>query len=338
METIPWEGILVFFQQMGSGIHPISFELADKAKDLAQQTQSEAYGILIGSHLEEAAMEHLINSGLKAIYIYEDDAYRYFTPDAYCAVLSECIERLHPAVVLFGATLEGRSLAPMCAARWKTGVTADCTELKIDTKGNLLQTRPAFGGSIMAEIITKETRPQMATVRYGIMKTAVYQADAPTEIVRCGVTKRSAESAVTVLESLQENGEDDLSNVRIILAAGGGVRRREDLEQFAHLSKLMKAQLMCSRVLVERGWLPPSRQIGLSGHIVSPQLLLTFGISGSVQFMAGVQNAKKIYALADDPAARIFQMADVPMLGDLYEIIPILVQKLSNHRTLHETA
>ena len=338
METIPWEGILVFFQQMGSGIHPISFELADKAKDLAQQTQSEAYGILIGSHLEEAAMEHLINSGLKAIYIYEDDAYRYFTPDAYCAVLSECIERLHPAVVLFGATLEGRSLAPMCAARWKTGVTADCTELKIDTKGNLLQTRPAFGGSIMAEIITNETRPQMATVRYGIMKTAVYKADAPTEIVRCGVTKRSVESAVTVLESLQENGEDDLSNVRIILAAGGGVRRREDLEQFAHLSKMMKAQLMCSRVLVERGWLPPSRQIGLSGHIVSPQLLLTFGISGSVQFMAGVQNAKKIYALADDPAARIFQMADVPMLGDLYEIIPILVQKLSNHRTIHETA
>ena len=231
--------------------------------------------------------------------------------------MADCVERVKPEILLFGATLEGRTLAPMIGAAFKTGVTADCTELSINSEGQLVQTRPAFGGRIMASILTRTARPQIATVRQGVFK-AQPRASGDCAVIPCELPGE--------LRPRLQTGDDGAAPVLeqgrrpVVVAVGGGLKDKADLVLFEQLAQKLDADLMCSRVLVERGFLPQGRQIGLSGSAISAELLLCFGISGSVQFLSGVKGVKRLCAVNEDREAEIMKNADYPVLGDLYGV------------------
>lgn len=311
--------LLLVVQQHNGGIHPVSTELAQAAISLAGQGGLRAVGIFITGKLTDAANSGLRRLGLEEIYIYEDPRYYPFTAELHSAALVHCAGLLKPEILLVGATPEGRILAPMAAIPLNTGVTADCTELHIEN-GLLIQTRPAFGGGIMARIITANARPQIATVRYGIMKGGNKNNEGQTAESR--LIKAAAvpfPPATLHVEAVTPPPPPEI-NADKILVLGAGIRAREDIALFRNICAAYQMELMCSRSLVERGWFPQSRQIGLSGNSVSPRLLLAIGISGSVQFMAGIQGAKKIIAVNSDPDAPLLRAAGIPLIGDLYPI------------------
>jgi electron transfer flavoprotein alpha subunit len=306
--------ILVLLQPHPDGVHPISLELAGAARRLAAEGGLETAGVFIAGELTAAARAALGGCGLGEVHVYQDERFHPFVPEPHAAALLHCIAALRPGILLVGATPEGRCLAPLAAVPLETGVTADCTELAIDAEGLLVQTRPAFGGGLMARIITPEARPQIATVRYGVFRGGETAGTArllsagaiPLPPARVRAEELTAPSA--------GRGEADY-----VLALGGGIRAREDIGLFQRMSESIGAELFCSRSLVERGWFPQSLQIGLSGRCVAPRLLITLGISGSVQFMAGIQGAKKICAVNTDPGAPILRIADIPLICDLYQ-------------------
>jgi electron transfer flavoprotein alpha subunit len=311
--------ILVLLQSHSGGIHPISLELAGMTRKLAAEGGLKTAGVFITGEFTAAAETQLRSCGLEEIHLYQDEKFSPFVPELHAAALVRCVEALRPDILLVGATPEGRSLAPLAAVPLETGVTADCTELSIDADGLLVQTRPAFGGGLMARIITPETRPQIATVRYGVFRDGEKgnRFPSPRLITAASVPLPPVR---TQTEELTAPAGDDGENAPYVLALGGGVRNQEDIGLFKRMSESIGADLMCSRSLVERGWFPQSRQIGLSGRCIAPRLLITLGISGSVQFMAGIQGAKKICAVNTDPGASILRIADIPLICDLYRI------------------
>jgi electron transfer flavoprotein alpha subunit len=311
--------VLVLLQPHAERVHPISLELAGAARRLAAGRGLETAGLFITGKLDATARKQLAGCGLGKVYLYEDPRFRPFVPELHAAALLHCVGKLRPDILLVGATPEGRSIAPLAAVPLETGVTADCTELALDDGGLLVQTRPAFGGGLMARIITPEARPQIATVRYGIFRDG--EAAGNTRLLPAdpGALPPARTLAVELDAAAVAGGEADR-----ILALGGGIRAREDIGLFQQISESIGAELMCSRILVERGWFPQTRQIGLSGRCVAPRILITLGVSGSVQFMAGIQGAQKICALNTDPAAPILRIADLPLICDLYEAAGLL--------------
>lgn len=319
-----WKNILVYLEYHHGKIHPIGIQLLGKAFELAASAGCDVYGVVIGEHAGEAKPQ-LLHYPLKSVFLYE--AQEHFAADLYEQQFSDCIEKLHPSVVLIGGTAQGRSLAPCAATRFRTGLTADCTGLAIRDKDDLVQTRPAFGGNIMAQIITPNTRPQFATVRLNMMKSAEQREDASVVFIACS-SEHPAKSALEILDAQTLFPEKDITKQKVLVAAGNGVRKREDLIMLEELAALLGGELASTRGLVEKGWIQSDRQIGLSGHTVRPKLLITCGVSGSVQFMAGMSGAENIIAINQDPEARIFQIAHYPVCGDLYEIVPELIRQL----------
>jgi electron transfer flavoprotein alpha subunit len=307
--------ILVLLQPYAGGVHPISLELAGTARRLAAEGGLKTAGAFIAGELTAAARTQLTGCGLEEVRLYLDDRFRFFIPEQYAAALLHCVDALRPGILLVGATPEGRCLAPLAAVPLETGVTADCTELALDAGGLLVQTRPAFGGGLMARIITPDARPQIATVRYGIFRGGEKGGSARLVPSDTGPLP-AARASVEELTSPSAGGE----GAGCVLALGGGLRVREDIGLFEKMGRAIGADLMCSRNLVERGWFPQNRQIGLSGRCVAPRLLITLGISGSVQFMAGIQGAEKICAVNTDPLAPILRVADLPLICDIYRI------------------
>lgn len=304
---------LIYLQEGPGGLHPVCAELAAKATELAGDTA----GVLICRELTGDLTAALRSSGLSRVYLYTFPAVSAFRQEAHRAAVADCVERVKPEILLFGATLEGRTLAPMIGAAFKTGVTADCTELSINSEGQLVQTRPAFGGRIMASILTKTARPQIATVRQGVFK-AQPRASGDCAVISCELPGE--------LRPRLQTGDDGAAPVLeqgrrpVVVAVGGGLKDKADLVLFEQLAQKLDADLMCSRVLVERGFLPQGRQIGLSGSAISAELLLCFGISGSVQFLSGVKGVKRLCAVNEDREAEIMKNADYPVLGDLYGV------------------
>jgi electron transfer flavoprotein alpha subunit len=311
--------IMVVLQPYGGSVHPLSLELAGAADLLASQRGLKTAGVFMGAAVTKSAVSALNKCGLDTVYLYQDKRFAPFNPELHTAALLHCIAARHPSIVLIGASLEGRSIAPLAAVALGTGVTADCTELSLDTAGLLVQTRPAFGGSLMAQIITAEARPQIATVRYGIFGTKVRQAAMGKQTSLIPLRAYPLPAVRTEREELTALSLERGNSVSV-LALGGGVRTREDLKLFSRISETMGATLMCSRTLVERGWLSQALQIGISGCCIAPRLLIALGISGSVQFMAGIQRAKTICAVNTDPHAPLLRIADLPLVCDLYQV------------------
>ena len=314
---------LIYLQEGPGGLHPVCAELAAKATELA----GDIAGVLICRELTGDLTAALRSSGLSRVYLYTFPAVSAFRQEAHRAAVADCVERVKPEILLFGATLEGRTLAPMIGAAFKTGVTADCTELSINSEGQLVQTRPAFGGRIMASILTKTARPQIATVRQGVFK-AQPRASGDCAVIPCELPGE--------LRPRLQTGDDGAAPVLeqgrrpVVVAVGGGLKDKADLVLFEQLAQKLDADLMCSRVLVERGFLPQGRQIGLSGSAISAELLLCFGISGSVQFLSGVKGVKRLCAVNEDREAEIMKNADYPVLGDLYGVAESMLEQLSD--------
>lgn len=330
-EIKQWSGILVYIECYDGNVKPVSLELIGKARLLAAKSGEKVYGAAIGTGLDRVRNQL---EGYLAEQIFLYDAPDEYTPLLYENIMADCIGRLRPSVVLIGGTQEGRALAPRLAVSFRTGLTADCTSLDIDENGNLLQTRPAFGGNIMATILTSRCRPQFATVRPGIM-----QQISPSEgrYTRFFVREWQKEDPSVKIERVTAHIQSGgITSQRFLVAAGRGVRKKEDLEMLRDLAKVLGGELACSRALVEKGWMNPSRQIGLSGSTVRPDCIITCGVSGTVQFMAGMKTSKNIVAINNDPDARIFEIAHYPVCADLYEVVPELISCLGKEKMASE--
>jgi electron transfer flavoprotein alpha subunit len=323
-----WRGILVYVEHLDGAIHPVTLELIGKARELAGRVNQPVLALWIGAGIAENAAQ-LLSYGVDRVLVYDDEALRHFRVDVYANLFEDGINELKPTAVLVGATSVGRSLAPRVAARFRTGLTADCTQLAIKPNTDLVQIRPAFGGNIMAQIVTTRTRPQFATVRYKVMEPAACGGATPGgTVLRGEVRPERLHSCLEVLAVVPKEKQANISDAEVLVVAGRGVKSRGDLALLEELAGLLGGQLACTRPLVEAGWLSYTQQIGLSGRTVKPKLIITCGVSGAVQFTACMNGAERIFAINLDRTAPIFKVAHYGIVGDLYQILPQLIAKI----------
>jgi len=323
-----WKGILIYVQHNSAGINPITFEMAGAAAKLAEKTGDKIYAVSIsgGGYTDFSPLAGMV----ERVFVYNGAEYEDFRDDVYAAAFIDCVDRLKPSIVLLGATVEARTLAPRVAVAFKTGLTADCTSLDINDNGDLLQIRPAFGGDVMAEILTEHTRPQLATVRGHIMQAAGEYCSKTVSVSHMDNPDRVKDLVgnVDVVDKTRLEPTKDIADQRILVAIGNGIERKEDIPMFEEFAESIGGMLASSRSLVEKGWMPGERQIGISGKAVGCELLITCGVSGSVQFLAGVSGVGHIIAINKDKTAPIFGVAHTLVNADIYDIIPALCEKI----------
>ena len=322
-----WKGITVYVDHTEGEIHPVTFELLGKASELAKKTNQQVYALFMGSNITDKSRA-LLHYSADKVYVYDKPELEHFKIETYTAVFEDFINNVMPSTVLVGATTVGRQLAPRVAARFHTGLTADCTVLDMHENTDLVQIRPAFGGNIMAQILTPNNRPQMATVRYKVMNAPERMEQESGKIVKCEIASDKLKSRVKVLDVVPKKKEKTIDAADVLVVAGRGVKKQEDLEMINELAELLGGQVACTRPLVEAGWMDGKRQVGLSGRTVRPKLIITCGVSGAIQFVAGMDHSDKIVAINKDPKASIFSVANYGLIGDIYDIIPKLVQKI----------
>ena len=322
-----WNGICVYADASSGQIHRVTFELCGKAKELAQVTGHPVYALLIG-HNTAANAEKLLHYGLDKVFTYDAPAFADFRIEPYTAAFCDFIEKIKPSSLLVGATTLGRQLAPRVAARCRTGLTADCTVLEMKENTDLVQIRPAFGGNIMAQIVTPNTRPQFCTARYKVFTEPKPTEAAAGEVVAMEVTEEMCRSSIEILRTTEKPKDIDISEAEVIVAVGRGAASEGMRAAAEELAALLGGVVACSRPLVEGNVMDAKHQIGLSGRTVKPKLIFTLGISGAVQFAAGMKSSDCIVAINSDPAAPIFDVAHYCVVGDVNEIVPKLIQKI----------
>ena len=323
-----WQGIAVFVDHLEGAIHPVTLELIGKARELAGKIGHQVHAVFMGSGILPAAQE-LLHYGVDHVHVYDDPALKHFRIEPYTAVFEDFIARVQPSIVLVGGTTVGRSLAPRTAARFRTGLTADCTFLDVQANTDLDQIRPAFGGNIMAHIFTPNHRPQFATVRYKIFSAPTRSAQAQGRIHAWDLDPAILASGIQVLEVKHKEVTAGIEDAEVIIVAGRGVKKASDMALIHALAERLNAKVAGTRPLIEAGWVDARRQIGLSGRTVKPRLIITCGVSGAIQFVAGMNNSECIIAINSDPNATIFNVAKYGIVGDLYEVLPALIQALA---------
>ncbi len=324
-------GVTVFADCTGGVLHPVTLELLGKARELAKVINHPVYAVMIGFNVVDKANELLLY-GADKVFVYDDEIFKDFSITTYTNAFEDFINRVSPSSVLVGATNTGRSLAPRVAARFRTGLTADCTVLEMKENTDLVQIRPAFGGNIMAQIITPKNRPQFCTVRYKVFSAPEKLSVPNGEIISMAVDKKWLDERVEVINTYDRPPESDISDAEVIVAVGRGLKSKDDIALVEEFANLIGAQVACTRPLVENGTFDASHQIGLSGKTVKPKLIITFGISGAVQFAAGMKGSDCIIAVNTDRNASIFDIAHYCVIGDMYEIIPELIKKIKEER------
>ncbi len=315
-------------------IRSVTWELLGKAKDLAFELKQKVGLVLIGSDVKKFAKDLAIH-GADKIYIAEDENLLQYYTDTYANIIIGLISKYNPNIVLYPATIKGRDLAPRVASILRLGLTADCTGLSI-YEGKLLQTRPAFGGNIMADIVDFETRPQMATVRPNVMKNLCEDHDENAEIIEVPVKIDEKGLRVRVKEVLSAVCEDGipLCEADIVVSGGRGLGKKEGFELIQELADVFHGTVGASRVPIELGWISKNHQVGQSGTTVSPKIYIACGISGTIQHLVGMKSSKVIIAINTDPTAPIFNVANYGIVGDLYKVIPLLIEALKNKEDL----
>ena len=312
--------LVVFLQSFPDVLHPISKAILSTALSLSKKKDLETIGILCLSKVEDSLLEKLKHSGLSKCLIYKDAAFDAFIPEHMASLF--CNIATDAEIALFPATPEGRTLSSMVAAKLHTGVTADCTALSFTEDGFLLQTRPAFSGNLFASILNKKTKPQIASLRFASPIVSPILRETKVEILPPAFSLESPYVASWLEKNGQAENEKD-----VILALGNGLSKKEDIAFFEAVAKKISATLYVSRALVDNGFFPKSKQIGLSGQSVSPKFLLTFGISGSVQFMAGLQNVGTLCSVNLDKDAPILKAADIPIVSDMYAVAKAILEQ-----------
>jgi len=325
-----YKGVWVFAEQKKGKVQSVVYELLGKARDLAASLGTDVAAVLLGEHLEEEIQE-LIWRGADKVYVVEKRELANFQDEPYTNILVELISKHKPEIVLCGATSIGRSLISRVAVKLRVGLTADCTGLDIDKeKKILLQTRPAFGGNIMATIISPNYRPQMATVRHKVFPETVSDMKRKGKIIREDFSGSLLNSRSKILDIVDEiEATVNLAEADIIISGGRGMRGSENFKILEELAKVLGAAVGASRAAVDAGWMPYSHQVGQTGRTVSPKIYIACGISGQIQHLVGMQSSKIIVAINKDPDAPIFKVATYGIVADLFEIIPALTKKFS---------
>ena len=322
------KGILIYAEVESGRIHPVAFELLGKAREIGERIGGQVWSIILGHEIKDLASE-LIRYGADKVFVYDHPTLREFDVIRYKEILVDFVKKFNPEIFLIGATPLGRSLAPRVAASLRTGLTADCIDLRIDENGDLIQIRPAFTGNILAHIKTK-SRPIMATVRYRVMEIPEKDPSRNGEIIEMEVPE-IGETGLKMLGKVEER-RVNLAEADIIVAGGRGLKSKDDLKMLEELASLLGGVVGVSRPLVDEGWISKDHQVGFSGNTVKPKLYIACGISGSPQHLAGMRESEIIVAINIDPSAPIFRYADYGVVGDLYEVLPRLMKILKSVR------
>ena len=340
MNLEEYKGVFVFAQQVDNELSGIALELVGKGKDLAKDLGTEVTAVLIGSQVKGLCTE-LAEYGADRIIVVDDPELKEYRTEPYAHALAEVIRKYKPEIMLIGATAIGRDLGPRVSARIHTGLTADCTQLDIgdfpinpvpgkEQKHNqLLMTRPAFGGNTMATIACPDFRPQMATVRPGVMQKAprVEGAQAVIEEFNPGFTPDN--KYVEILEIVKAVSDiEDIMDAKILVSGGRGVGSPENFKLLEDLADAVGGTVSCSRAVVDAGWKPKALQVGQTGKTVRPHVYFAVGISGAIQHLAGMEESDIIIAINKDETAPIFDVADYGVVGDLNKIVPMLTEKI----------
>jgi electron transfer flavoprotein alpha subunit len=318
--------ILVFAEQNDGVIHPVTFELLGKGRELANKLDAKLSAVLLGFRVKNEAVE-LVHHGADLVYVYDHQFLEDFDVKQYSRNIVLLAKETKPNIFLLGATRLGRSLAPRIAAALRTGLTADCVDLDLDEDGNLVQIRPAFSGNIMAQIKTK-TKPQMATVRYKVMKAHKKNLSREGRVI-VKEAEILSETGMRILDKTYAD-EVNLAEAEVIVSGGRGLKSPEDFALLEELAQVLGGVVGSSRPLVDAGWISKDHQIGFSGHTAKPRVYIACGISGSPQHLFGMRDSDTIIAINEDPSAPIFNVADYGIVGDIYEIVPLLIRELKN--------
>jgi len=315
--------VIVVAEQHEDKIQSVTYELLGKGKEIAEKTSTKLCVVLLGGNIEEEAQE-LIYYGADKVFVFQHPSLKDFDTLNYKNNIVSLAKELKPGVMLIAASHKGRSLAPRLAVALETGVSADCIGLDMDSDGNLIQVRPAFSGSVLAHMKTK-TKPVITTVRYKTMQSIKRDTSRKGEIVN-----RKASIVPSPLTTIkkQKLGEINISEADIIVTGGRGLKDSKDFAILAELSEACGGVIGSSRPLVDDGWIGKEHQVGFSGNTVKPKIYIACGISGSSQHLAGMRGSDIIIAINTDPSAPIFKIADYRIVGDLYEIVPKLVNEI----------
>ncbi len=300
---------------------------------LQKEIKSILVSVVIGNRIDKKDLNELIKRGVNKVIVVDAPELQFYNTQTYSKLLQKMIEEIKPFIILAAATANGRTIMPYLAVKLHTGLTADCTELKIEEgTDNLLQTRPAIGGNILATITTKNHRPQMATVRPNSSKIPKQLESREGEICEYSFDKSFLDRRVKHISFHQEEaGSVNIQDAKVVIAGGKGLKKRENLSLLNNLIKGLKGGVLgASRDIVDRGWITYPHQVGLSGKTVVPKLYFAVGISGAIQHLAGMKTAENIVAINSDENASIFAVADFAIVGDLFEVLPLLINKLES--------
>ncbi len=328
MDKSQYKDVYVFVEQREGVIQPVAFELLGKARELADQLSQNVVAILAGYGIAEKASE-LIAYGADSVLCIDAPELVYYITEPYAQAVTKVVEERKPSILLIGATTIGRDLGPRLSARLETGLTADCTGLDISEEGDLMMTRPAFGGNLMATILCKEHRPQMSTVRPGVMRMGKKDDTRTGKVENFKVTFDRSKFKVRLLETVKEQKNlIDITEAKILVSGGRGVGNSEGFKMLEKLAEVIGAEVSSSRAMVDAGVMPHNRQVGQTGKTVRPDVYFALGISGAIQHLAGMEESDFIIAVNKDKYAPIFNAADLGIVGDVNKIIPLLTEKL----------
>lgn len=333
-----YRGVCVYLEASGSRIVDVGLELVSEGKKLADQLKVQLSAVAVGSGIKESAQE-AFKYGLERLYLLDSPVFSQNLDDIYAKALVQIIARHKPEIFLAGATWFGRTLIPKVAAVLKTGLTADCTRLEIDKeKKILLQTRPTFGGNILATIITRNARPQMATVRPHVMEKKKIEESGEDygeriEYIDIDESKFKTKYKLVGTEK-EQDGNINITDYDVVVSGGRGLGGSEKFSMLAELADLLGGVVGASRAAVDSGWISYPHQVGQTGKTVNPKLYIACGISGAIQHLAGMQTSDIIIAINKDPSAPIFQAANYGIVGDIFEVVPMLIKRIASGKQL----
>lgn len=328
-----YHGVWVFAEQRDNKLMNVAIELLGEGRKLADEIGTQLCAVLLGENVENLTND-LFAYGADKVYLADDKELKNYRTDAYTKVIYEAIEQYKPEIILLGATHIGRDLGPCLAVRCGTGLTADCTKLEIDPEDKKLkQTRPAFGGNLMATIVCPNHRPQMSTVRPGVMEKAKYIDGRKGELIKLNVSFKDNDIRTKIIDIVKKVGDMvSLTDAEIIVSGGMGLGKKEGFEMLKKLADKLGGTIASSRACVDAGWIDHSYQVGQTGTTVKPKLYIACGISGAIQHLAGMQNSDCIVAINKNEDAPIFEVADYGIVGDVYEVIPAILETLEQQK------
>ncbi len=328
MDKEQYKGIQVFAEQREGVIQNVAFELIGKARELADSIGEKVTAVLCGHNVSGLSQE-LIAAGADRVFVVDDEILKDYLTEPYTQAVTYILSTYKPEIFLLGATTIGRDLGPRISARMRTGLTADCTSLEIAEDRNLMMTRPAFGGNLMATIVCKDHRPQMSTVRPGVMRRKASDPARTGEVVAVSVPFDKSKSRVRLIrKEREEKNMIDITEAHVLVSGGRGVGSQDGFGKLSSLAETMHAEVSSSRAMVDAGLIGHERQVGQTGKTVRPDIYFAIGISGAIQHLAGMEESDYIIAINKDKFAPIFQVADLGVVGDLHKVVPILTEKL----------